>query len=79
MGPFMQIMKYKSKFQSLIKGQNVRIQVIMTLYENLQMCPKLHEIYFSKDESNPNTTFVQNSKCKVVNFGFLNLNLKAIL
>jgi hypothetical protein len=55
------------------------MQVIMTLHENLQLDPKLHEIYLSKDETYSNTTFVQNLKCKAVYFGFLNLNPKAML
>jgi hypothetical protein len=51
----------------------------MTTHENLQMCPKLQEIYLSKDKSNSNITFVPNLTCKATSFGFLNLNLKAIL
>jgi hypothetical protein len=27
------------------------MQVIMTLHENLQLCPKLDEIYLSKDKN----------------------------
>jgi hypothetical protein len=55
------------------------MQVIMTLHENLQSYPKLHEIYLSKDEIYLNTTSVQNIKFKMVYFGFLNLNPKAML
>jgi hypothetical protein len=73
------LLKYKSNFQSLLKGQNVKIQVIMTLHEKLQMYPKLHEIHLSKDKSYSNSTFAQNLTCKVISFGFLNLNLKAII
>jgi hypothetical protein len=73
------LMRFKSNSQSLLKGQNVRIQVIMTSHENLQMCPKLYEIYPSKDKSNSNTTFVQNLTCKAISFGFLNLSPKTIL
>jgi hypothetical protein len=73
------LLKYKSNFQSLLKGKNVRIQIIMTSHENLQMCPKLHEIYPSKDKSNSNITFVQNLTCKAISFGFLNLSPKTIL
>jgi hypothetical protein len=51
----------------------------MTLHENLQMCPKLQEIYLTKDKTYSNSTFVQNLKCKAIYFGFLNMNLKAIL
>jgi hypothetical protein len=51
----------------------------MTLHENLQWCPKLHEIYLSKDKTYSNTTLAQNLKCKDVCFGFLNLNPKAML
>jgi hypothetical protein len=73
------LLKYKSKFQSLLKGQNVRKQVIMTWHENLQRCPKLHEIYLSKDKTYSNSTFAQNLTYKATRFGFLNLNLKAML
>jgi hypothetical protein len=48
------------------------MQVIMTLHENLQLCPKLHEIYLSKDKIYSNTTFVQNLKCKAVYFVWQN-------
>jgi hypothetical protein len=66
------LLKYKSNFKSLLKGQNVRIQVIMTSHENLQMCPKLHEIYLSKDKTYSNSTFAQNLTCKDISFDFLN-------
>jgi hypothetical protein len=55
------------------------MQVIMTLHENLQLGPKLHEIYLSKDKIYLDPTFVQNLKIKAVYFGFLNLNPKAML
>jgi hypothetical protein len=55
------------------------MQVIMILHENLQMCPKLHEIYLSKYKTYSNSTFIQNLICKAIYFGFLNLNLKAVL
>jgi hypothetical protein len=46
------------------------MQVIMTLHENLQLCPKLHEIYLTKDKIYLNTTFVQNLKLKLCTLGF---------
>jgi hypothetical protein len=51
----------------------------MTLHEKLQMYPKLHEIHLSKDKTYSNSTFAQNLTCKAINFGFLNVNLKAML
>jgi hypothetical protein len=55
------------------------MQVIMTLHENLQLCPKLHEIYLSKDKTYLNTTLIQILKFKAVYLEFSNLNSKAML
>jgi hypothetical protein len=46
------------------------MQVIMTLHENMQSYPKLHEIYLSKDKIYLNTTIVQNFKFKRCTLGF---------
>jgi hypothetical protein len=43
-------LKYKSNFQSLLRA-SVRMHVIMTLHENLQLSPKLYEIYLNKDKT----------------------------
>jgi hypothetical protein len=46
------------------------MQVIMTLHENLHLCPKLYEIYLSKDKIYLNTTSIQNLKLKLCTLGF---------
>jgi hypothetical protein len=55
------------------------MQVIMTFHENLQLYPKLHEIYLSEDKIYSNIIFVQNLKCRAIYLEYLNLNPKAIL
>jgi hypothetical protein len=57
----------------------VRMQVIMTLHENLQLCPKLHKVYLNKDKTLLSLNLVQSLKLKDLYFGFLNLNPKAML
>jgi hypothetical protein len=38
------------------------MQVIMTLHENLQLCPKLHKIYLNEDKTLSSLILVQNLK-----------------
>jgi hypothetical protein len=73
------LLKYKSNFQNLLKGQNARIQVIMTSHENLQTYPKLHQIHLGKDKRIQIPPLLKILTCKAISFGFLNLNLKTIL
>jgi hypothetical protein len=46
------------------------MQVIMTLHENLQLCPKLHKIYLHKDKTLLSLILVQSFKIKLCTLGF---------
>jgi hypothetical protein len=46
------------------------MQVIMTLHENLQLCPKLHKIYLNMDKTLLSLNLVQSLKLKLCTLGF---------
>jgi hypothetical protein len=44
-------LNYKCNFQFLQGVKFVKVVVIITLHENLQLSPRLHEIYPNKDKN----------------------------
>jgi hypothetical protein len=47
----MQLLNYKSNFQKLLGAKNVKLKVIMTSHNCLQLSPIFHKIHMVKDKN----------------------------